>query len=95
MLAGDLNLPDYIKTSAAYGYEDNNNLFLDILNDFALEEQVKEPTRNACILYLVLSSQPQLIYDVLVIPSMSDHEAVKFQLNLLVKRLPGNLYRKV
>ena len=56
---------------------------------------MKEPTRNACILYLVLSSQPQLIYDVLVIPGMSDHEAVKFQLNLLVKRLSGNLYCKV
>ena len=55
----------------------------------------KELTRNACILYLVLSSQPQVIYDVLVIPGISDHEAVKFKLNLLVKRLPGNLNCKV
>ena len=88
MLAGDFNLPDYIKTSTAYGYEDNN-LFLDILQ--MILHLRKEPTRNACILYLVLSSQPQVIYDVFVIPGISDHETVKFQ----VKRLPGNLYRKV
>ena len=56
---------------------------------------MKEPTRNTHILDLVLSSQPQLISDVSVIPGMSDHEAVKFQLNLSVKRLPGNQYRKV
>ena len=58
---------------------------------------MKEPTRNThIILDLVLSSQPQLISDVSVIPGMSDHEAaVKFQLNLSVKRLPGNQYRKV
>ena len=92
VLAGDFNLPDIcwedglgcILTSPAYGYE-INNLFFDILNDFALEQQVKEPTRSTHILDLVLSSQPQLISDVSVIPSMSDHEAVKFQLNLSVK----------
>ena len=87
MLAGDFNLPDIcwedglgcIQTSPAYSYE-INNLFLDILNDFALEQQVKEPTRNThiYILDLVLSSQPQLISDVSVIPGMSDHEAIKF-----------------
>ena len=41
MLAGDFNLPDYIKTSTAYGHEDNN-LFLDILNDFAFEERTNQ-----------------------------------------------------
>lgn len=68
---------------------------IDILNDFALKQQVKEPTRNTHILDLVLSSQPQLISDVLVIFGMSDHEAVNFQLNLLVERLPHNQYCKV
>lgn len=50
-----------------------------------------EPTRYTNILAtdLVLSSQSQLISDVLVIPGMSDYETVKFQLNLLVKRLPS------
>ena len=104
MLAGDFNLPDIcwegglgrIKTSPAYGNE-INNLFIDILNDFALEQQVKEPTRSAHILDLVLSSQPQLISDVSrsVILGMSDHEAVNFQLNLSIQRLPGKQYRKV
>ena len=56
MLAGDLNLPDIcledlevldcIKTSPAYGYE-NNSLFLDILNDFAFEHPVM-------IMYLII-----------------------------------------
>ena len=58
VLAGDFILPDIcwedglgcIQTSPAYGYEINN--------DFALEQQVKEPTRNTHILDLVLSSQP-------------------------------------
>ena len=89
MLAGDFNLPGicwedglgYIKTySPVYGNK-INNLFIDILNDFALEQQVKEPTRSTD---LVLSSQPQLISDVSVIPGMFDHEAVNFQFNISV-----------
>ena len=92
MLAGDFNLPGicwedglgYIKTySPVYGNK-INNLFIDILNDFALEQQVKEPTKSTHILDLVLSSQPQLISYVSVIPGMSDHEAVNFQFNISV-----------
>ena len=64
VLAGDFNLPDIcwedglgcIKTSPAYGNK-INNLFINILNDFALEQQVKEPVRSALILDLVLFSQ--------------------------------------
>ena len=75
MLAGDFNLPDIcwedelgrIKIRPAYGNK-INNLFINILNDFTLEQQVKEPIRSALILDLVLSSQPQLISDVSVIP---------------------------
>ena len=48
MLAGDFNLPDicwedglgYVKTRSVYGSK-INNLFINILNDFALEQQVK------------------------------------------------------
>ena len=83
-----------LKTSLADGYE-INNLLLNILNDFALEQQVKEPTKSTYIFELVLSSKPQLISDVSVIPGMSDHETVTFQLNLSVKGLPGNQCRKV
>ena len=38
---------------AMHGYE-INNLFLLILNDIVLEQQVKEPTRSICI-YLIWS----------------------------------------
>ena len=85
MLARDFNLPDicwedglvWIKTSPSYG-NNINNLFIGILNVFKLEQQVKQPTRSTYILDLVMSSQPQLISDVSVIPGMSDHEAVNF-----------------
>ena len=88
VLAGDFNFPDIywedgvgcIRTNPAYGCE-CKELFLDLLNDFALEQQVKEPTRGTRILDLVLSLQSQLISNVSVIPGMSDHEAVTFQLN--------------
>ena len=69
MFAGDFNLPDIcweygpelnwryqkFKTSSAYGYE-NNSSFLDILNNFVLRQQVKEPTRSTLTLNVVLSS---------------------------------------
>ena len=101
MLAGDFNLLDicwedglvWIKTSPPYGNK-INNLFIDILIVFKLEQQVKEPTRSTHILDLVMSSQPQLISDVSIIPGMSDYEAVNFKLNLSVQRLPGSQYRK-
>ena len=51
-------------------------------------------TKSTCILDLVLSSQPQLISGVLVIPGMLDYEGMTFQLILLVNRLPGNLYKQ-
>ena len=102
MLAGDFNFPDIywengvgcIRTNPAYGYE-SNELFLDLFNDFALEQQVKQPTRGTRILDLVLSLQPQLVSNVSVIPGMSDHEAVTFQLNLSMSKLHSDHYRKV
>ena len=101
VLAGDFNLLDicwedglvWIKTSPSYGNK-INNLFIDILIVFKLKQQVKEPTRSTHILDLVMSLQPQLISDVSIIPGMSDYEAVNFQLNLSVQRLPGSQYRK-
>jgi len=102
VLAGDFNFPDIywedgvgcIRTNPAYGCE-CKELFLDLLNDFALEQQVKEPTRGTRILDLVLSLQPQLISNVSVIPGMSDHEAITFQLNLSMSKLHSDHYRKV
>ena len=102
VLAEDFNFPDIywedgvgcIRTNPAYGCE-CKELFLDLLNDFALEQQVKEPTRGTRILDLVLSLQPQLISNVSVIPGMSDHEAITFQLNLSMSKLHSDHYHKV
>jgi len=53
-----------------------NNLFVDVINDFSLEQQVFEPTRNENVLDLVLTTSPYLIDNIKVVPGMSDYEAV-------------------
>ena len=57
-----------------------NSLFLDIINDFSLEQFVTFPTRDKNILNLIFSSQP-IIPKLSVIPGMSDHEAILFSIN--------------
>ena len=55
-----------------------NNPFVDIINDFSLEQQVFEPTRNENVLGLVLTTSPYLIDNIKVVPGMSDHEACSY-----------------
>ena len=62
-----------------------NNTFLNILDDFSLEQLVLSPTHGN--LDLILTSQPGLFTDVTIVTGMSDHEAVTFQFNATVKRL--------
>ena len=87
ILAGDFNFPDIhwidgygqLQPNPAYGHE-INSLFLDIINDFSLEQFVTFPTRDKNILDLIFSSQP-IIPKLSVIPGMSDHEAILFSIN--------------
>ena len=82
-IAGDFNFSSIIweygvgsvERNPAYGREINNT-FLDTINEFGLEQQVRERTRGSHILDIVLSSQPHTIKYVTVTPGMSDHEAV-------------------
>jgi len=60
---------------------------VDTVNDNNLEQLVNEPTRGNNILDLLFSSHPSFISNILIIPEISDHQAVTFSLNLNT-RLP-------
>ena len=87
ILAGDFNFPgihwidggSQLQPNPAYGHE-INLLFLDIIDDYSLEQFVIFPTRDNNILDLVFSSQP-MISQISVVPGMSDHEAILFSVN--------------
>ena len=89
IIGGDFNLPSVIWSDAGasiapspdYGRE-INDLFLDLINDVSLEQLVFQPTRQRNILDLVLSSHPDTISNVEVVPGMSDHEIIVFDINL-------------
>ena len=73
MLTGDFNLPNItwsetggeLASNPTYGFL-LNNTFLNIMNDFSLEQLVLSPTRENHILDLVLTSIPGLFTDVTV-----------------------------
>ena len=88
VVTGDFNLPEItwaetggrLISNPTYGAV-LNNTFLNILDDFSLEQLVLSPTD------LILTSQPGLFTDVTIVPGMSDHEVVTFRFNATVKRL--------
>lgn len=63
-----------------------NNTMLDFANANFLTQLIITPTRNDNILDLVLSTNPDIIYDLEIHPGMSDHNAITYQVNLSVKR---------
>ena len=69
-----------INSSLAYGLQ-TNQMFLDSINDNGLEQLVLEPTRGKNVLDLIFCSHPHIISDINIIPGMSDHEAILFNLN--------------
>ena len=89
ILAGDFNLPSIswvggtgqVNPNPVYG-TDVNQLLLESVNEFGLDQLVTEPTRGSNILDLIFSSHPESIANVEVIPGMSDHKAVYCELNL-------------
>jgi len=93
VLTGDFNLPDIhwtdqggeMVSSPSYG-NSVNSTFLEILDDFNLNQLVMEPTRENHILDLILTSQPHIISDISIIPGMSDHEAIASKLTIGKKR---------
>ena len=54
-----------------------NTLFLELLNDFSMEQLVGEPTRNNNLLDLILSTEPSIITNVTTVPGISDHKGAQ------------------
>ena len=82
LLSGDLNLPSItwsdggvINSCPTYGHG-INQLFLDTVNEYGLEQLIIQPTRGKNILDLVFSTQPNTISNLQIIPGISDHEAI-------------------
>ena len=90
-MMGDFNLPSIswtdvggqVTSPLTYGLEVNNT-FLDIVNDFGIEQFVNSPTRQSNTLDLVFLTY-QNITDVIVTPGMSDHEAITLCINSACK----------
>jgi len=69
VLTGDFNLPDIhwtdkcreMVSSPSYENSVNSTSFLEILDDFNLDQLVMEPTCGSHILDLILTSQPHFI----------------------------------
>ena len=56
-----------------------SSLCLELMDDYSLEQLVYQPTRQVDI---VLTSDPDMISDIDVVPGISDHEAIYFDINL-------------
>jgi len=74
---------EILNSTLQYGLE-LNSLFL-ILNDSALDQSITTPTHENSILDLVLTTDPDLISELAIVPGMSDHEAVFFTLSLFAQ----------
>ena len=88
LLCGDFNLPSItwldggiINSCPTYDHE-INQLFLDTINEFGLEQLITQITRVNNILDLVFFIQLNIISNLQVIPGISDCEAILFHLGL-------------
>ena len=81
-LAGDINLP-LIDWSDYIGCSQNDNLFIDFVNENGLYQHVSDPTRDNNILDLVLSNCETSLCNVAVHEtfSQSDHCYITFEIN--------------
>ena len=67
---------------------------MEVLSDYGLEQLVMSPTRNDNTLDLILTTQPDLISNLAVVPGMSDHKAIIFDLSISFSQ-PKNPVRKI
>ena len=88
LLSDDLNLPSItwsdggiVNSCPTYGHG-INELFLDTVNEYGLEQLIIQPTRGKNILDLVFSDSTKTISNLQIIPGISDHEAIFFHLGL-------------
>ena len=102
LLAGDFNLPSIswtdgigqINPNPTYG-TNVNQLLLESINEFGLDQMVTEPTRGENTLDLIFSSHPESTSNIKVIPGISDHEAVYCELKLTNRLESDNIEHPV
>ncbi|CAB3986093.1 Hypothetical predicted protein, partial [Paramuricea clavata] len=91
ILAGDFNAPnidwkDYAPVKASV----HSDRLLEIINEHGLNQMVKEPTRSQGethnILDMIFTNNENIINNVKVLPGISDHDIVYFQVNLNCKK---------
>ena len=93
VIAGDFNLPRACRQSNKNGFGGNEHAFVEILNDFFLEQINTCPTRGENILDVVITSIPDRIkVSEVVKPSdteiFTDHSAIIFNLSLSCNSIP-------
>ena len=79
-----------ITSSPAYGRE-LNSLFLEIIDDYGLEQLVYQPTRQGNILDIILTSDPDMITNVDTAPGISDHEVILFDITIQSSIIPDKM----
>ena len=102
LVGGDFNLPsiNWNTLSVVTPARDSGlcHYFLDIVQDYYLEQLVLEPTRRGATtsntLDLLLTSKPGLINDVQIIPGLSDHDHVVATVNKCVQ-VPSQKSRRI
>lgn len=95
ILFGDFNYPSIKWTKDGPGIVPLNSeakSFLDLCSTFHFTQMVTEPTRcsdnSANILDLVLTTFPEAITSLSVLPGLSDHALLQFELNFATTRNP-------
>ena len=87
-IAGDFNFGKINWTNMSAPSVAEGRGFLDILNDFHLQQLVEQPTRcsknSQSLLDLVISSHPALVSELYVGREFSDHCLISFMLNCAV-----------
>jgi len=89
LFAGDLNFLDIswydgyaqIDSNPAYG-TGINQLFVNSINDYGLEQFINTPTCGNNTLDLLFCSHPNLISNIKIAPGNSDHDVILYSLDL-------------
>ena len=79
-----------ITPSPAYGRE-LNSLFLEIIDDYGLEQLVHQPTRQGNIQDIILTSDSDMITNVDTAPGISDHEVILFDITIQSSTIPDKM----
>ena len=99
IIAGDINYGHIDWSTSSTNFVSNGSNFVDILNDYFLNQLVNSPTRfsatTSSILDLVISSHPTLIDNLVIGRELSDHSMISFDIALratLAESLPRKIF---